>query len=44
MFLSKLVKEETMKLPSLFGWYRILRAQYQFRVFQAIRCALWLAR
>jgi hypothetical protein len=33
-----------MKLPSLVGWYRILRAQYQFGVFQAIRCALWLAR
>jgi hypothetical protein len=33
-----------MKLPSLFGWYRILTAQYRFGVFQAFRCALWLAR
>ena len=33
-----------MKLPSIVGWYRILRAHYQFPMFEAIRYALWLAR
>jgi hypothetical protein len=33
-----------VKPPSLLGWYRILRAQYHWAVFQAIRYALWLAR
>ena len=33
-----------VKSPSLLGWYRILRAQYHWSVFQAIRYALWLAR
>lgn len=41
-------KEATMtalkKTPSLFGWYRILRAHYTFTFFQAVRYALWLAR
>jgi hypothetical protein len=32
-----------MKLPSIFGWYRILRMRHQFTVFEAMRCALWLA-
>jgi hypothetical protein len=32
------------KTPSVFGWYRILRAHYTFNFFQAIRFALWLAR
>jgi len=32
------------ELPSLLGWYRILRAHYQWPLFQAIRYALWLAR
>jgi hypothetical protein len=25
-------------------WYNVLRAHYHFTVFEAIRCALWLAR
>jgi hypothetical protein len=33
-----------MKSPSLLDWYHILRAHHQWRVFQAIRYALWLAR
>jgi len=33
-----------MNQPSMLGWYRILRAHYQFTMFQAIRYALWLAR
>jgi hypothetical protein len=37
------VSGTTMKLPSILGWYRILRAQHQLPVFQAIRGALWLA-
>jgi hypothetical protein len=32
-----------MKLSSIFGWYRILRMRHQFTVFEAMRCALWLA-
>jgi hypothetical protein len=34
----------TVKPPSLFDWYCILRAQHHWTVFQAIRFALWLAR
>jgi hypothetical protein len=34
----------TRKLPSIMGWYRILRVHHQFPVFQAFRGALWLAR
>ena len=41
-------KEVTMaaikKAPSVLDWYRILRAHYAFAFFQALRCALWLAR
>ncbi len=33
-----------MKLPTIVGWYRILRAHYQFPMFEAIRYALWLGR
>jgi hypothetical protein len=33
-----------MKLLSMLGWYRILRLQHQWTVFQAVRYALWLAR
>jgi hypothetical protein len=32
-----------MKPLSILDWYRILRVRHQFRVFQAIRGALWLA-
>jgi len=32
------------KTPSVLGWYRILRVHYTFTFFQAVRCALWLAR
>ena len=34
----------TVKSPSLFDWYHILRAQHHWTVFQAIRYVLWLAR
>jgi hypothetical protein len=33
-----------MKRQSVLEWYRILRAHHQWTIFQAIRCALWLAR
>jgi len=32
-----------MRLPSFFGWYRILRGSYHLSVFEAVRSALWLA-
>lgn len=32
------------KVPSVLGWYRILRSHYEWPLFQAIRYALWLAR
>jgi hypothetical protein len=38
------VSEATGKLPTILGWYHILRAHYQFPVFEAIRFALWLGR
>ena len=34
----------TMKSPSIFDWYRILRIQNHWTVIQTIRYALWLAR
>jgi hypothetical protein len=34
----------SVKSSSLFAWYHILRTQYHWTVFQAIRYALWLAR
>jgi len=33
-----------MKPKSILDWYHILRSQYHFTVFNAIRFALWLAR
>jgi uncharacterized membrane protein len=39
-----LERSATVKPPSLFDWYCILRAQHHWTVFQAIRFALWLAR
>jgi hypothetical protein len=33
-----------MKPHSIFCWYRILRANYHWTMFQAIRYAMWLAR
>ncbi|MGO9840893.1 MAG: hypothetical protein ACLPZF_06800 [Candidatus Acidiferrales bacterium] len=33
-----------MKHLSIFQWYRVLRMNYQFTKFEAIRAALWLAR
>jgi hypothetical protein len=38
------VRGATMKPPTIVGWYRILRAHYEFPVFEAIRYALWLGR
>jgi hypothetical protein len=37
-------RSTTVKSPSLVGWYHILRAHHHWRVFQAIRYALWLCR
>jgi hypothetical protein len=33
-----------MKTPTMFEWYQILRDNYHFTVFQALRFAVWLAR
>jgi hypothetical protein len=33
-----------MKTPSILDWYRILRMQHQWTMFQSVRYALWLAR
>jgi hypothetical protein len=33
-----------MKRFTIFHWYHVLRVHHQFTIFQAIRCALWLAR
>ena len=33
-----------MKSLSILDWYRILRAHYQWTIFQSIRYALWLVR
>jgi hypothetical protein len=38
------VEATNVKLPSILGWYRILRAHYPWPLFQAIRYALWLGR
>lgn len=39
-----LERSATGKPPSLLDWYRILRTQHHWTVFQAIRLALWLSR
>jgi hypothetical protein len=33
-----------MKFLSILDWYRILRVQHQWTIFQAVRYALWLVR
>jgi hypothetical protein len=40
--LTQIRKECTMKHPSFFGWYRILRGRYHLSVIEAMRSALWL--
>ena len=35
---------ESMKRPSVVGWFRILRVHLQWPLFEAIRFALWLSR
>jgi hypothetical protein len=37
-------QECTMKPQSILDWYRVLRLQHQWTIFQAVRYALWLAR
>jgi len=37
-------ESESMKRPSILGWYQILRLHYQWPLFEAIRYALWLSR
>jgi hypothetical protein len=43
-FRKKVTMTSIKKMPSVLGWYRILRAHYAFAFFQAVRYALWLAR
>jgi hypothetical protein len=33
-----------MKSLSILDWYRILRVNHEWTIFQSFRCALWLAR
>jgi hypothetical protein len=33
-----------MKPLAILDWYRILRVQHQWTIFQSLRYALWLAR
>jgi hypothetical protein len=33
-----------MKSLSILHWFRLLRVQHQWTIFQSIRYALWLAR
>ena len=42
--IESLEQSSTVKPPSLLDWYRILRTQHHWTVFQAIRLALWLSR
>jgi hypothetical protein len=44
VFGSELEKEGTMKALAILHWYNVLRVNYHFTAFQAIRFALWLAR
>ena len=37
-------RSEAMKPLLILGWYRILRTQHQWTIFQSIRYALWLTR
>ena len=37
-------RDATVKQLSILGWYRILRTQHQWMIFQAVRYALWLMR
>jgi hypothetical protein len=37
-------QECTMKPLSILNWYRILRFEHQWTIFQSVRYALWLAR
>jgi len=41
---SSRVEVTVMKTPTMFQWYQILRHNYHFTMFQAVRFALWLAR
>jgi hypothetical protein len=41
---TQIRKECTLKHPSFFGWYHILRGRYHLSIFEAMRSALWLAR
>lgn len=34
---------KSIERPSVLGWYRILRAHFQWPLFEAIRYALWLS-
>ena len=38
------VRAESAERLSVLGWYRILRAHYQWPLFEAVRFALWLSR
>lgn len=42
--LRSLLERMDRKRSSIVQWYRILRIQHEWTIFQAIRFALWLAR
>lgn len=44
LYVVEQLGSEDLKVPSVIGWYRILRSHYEWPLFQAIRYALWLAR
>lgn len=37
-------RAKNVKWQSILDWYRILRVQYHWPLFEAIRYALWLSR
>jgi hypothetical protein len=39
-----LLEKIELKRASILKWYRILRVQHEWKIFEAIRFALWLAR
>jgi hypothetical protein len=43
-FLGNSKQEFKPQTISIVSWYHILRANYHWTIFQAIRYALWLAR
>jgi hypothetical protein len=40
---NSLLERIDVKRASILKWYRVLRIQHEWKIFQAIRFALWLA-